>query len=225
MRPPTLAAVGWWTGSDRARRLPYLPRSGRWPRRPCGAATSFLQLALMRGLLGLAEPGNQPVAIRVATAMGATQRRGLFMSLLRPWLKLPAPIAAATDHRVPCLQFTGARHSSCRACSPRDRRVVWLNYRDPASPSAIAIEPATTPALPWRELWGHGRSGYRVESALERSRVVFLLFWLPGIFKNRKAPRSPSFGGSAGCPSWPPTSAAWDVRAFRTGLATGQRIA
>jgi len=131
MRPPTLAAVGWWTGSDRARRLPYLPRlvGGHGGLRSCKPV--FLQLALMRGLLRSSRTRKPAGCDPRGHGMGATQRRGLFMSLCGLGSSAGA-IAAPPIIAFLALQFNWrAAFRRAGRARPRDRRVVWLNYRDP----------------------------------------------------------------------------------------------
>ena len=56
----------------------------------CGLADTFIAFALFRALLGLAEPGNQPVAVKALTLWVPLHRRGLMMSLsaeAAPWVR------------------------------------------------------------------------------------------------------------------------------------------
>ena len=162
----------------------------------CGFATGFVQLVVLRGVLGLAEPGNYPVSIRVATAWAPAHRRGLFMSLCGLGSSLGA-VAAPPVIALLALRF----HWQAAFVVPGVLGFLlaaawWHFYRDPApvpaaaaasDASAIAPPPVSAPALPWRRLWQHPALWGIVLSRLLSDPVwYFCLFWLPGFLQEKR---------------------------------------
>lgn len=156
----------------------------------CGLATSFLQLVLLRGLLGLAEPGNHPVSIRCAAAWAPIRHRGIFMSLCGFGSSAGAILAP------PAIAFLALEYGWRTAFVVPGSiglllaLVWWVAYRDP---SALPQSPAdaspsdSAAALPWKRLWCQKALWGVVLSRLMSDPVwYFCLFWLPGYLQEQK---------------------------------------
>jgi len=152
----------------------------------CGFADTFVAFAICRAVLGLAEPGNQPVTVKALTLWAPLHRRGLMMSMVGAGGTVGS-IAAA-----PLIAWLATRHGWHAAFFvPGVIGLVigviwWFVYRDPAKPvathSAVALPPAAT--LPWGELW-RTKSLWGIVLARFISDPVwyYCLFWMPGYFQ------------------------------------------
>ena len=161
----------------------------------CGFAQSFWQLAGLRGLLGLAEPGLFPVTIRTATVWMADKGRGLFMALgtlgssVATIVAVPI-IAWLTVHFHWRLAFIlpGVLGLGMAA-------VWWAAYREPSVPitdhhdhgHGAGENPTQRPAWPWRALW-HQRALWAILLGRLVSDPVwyFCVFWMPGYLQEAK---------------------------------------
>lgn len=175
----------------------------------CGFADTFVAFAVCRALLGLAEPGNQPVTIRALTLWVPVERRGAVMSLVGAGGTIGSILAAPL---VAWLASAFGWHAAFVV--PGIIGVVigvvwWFVYRNPAeaergddgspaaapsvsAPSAVAsaAHPGTSspvPGLPWRRLWCE-RSLWGIVLARFVSDPVwyFCLFWMPGYFQEQR---------------------------------------
>jgi ACS family hexuronate transporter-like MFS transporter len=155
----------------------------------CGLADTFVAFALFRALLGLAEPGNQPVAVKALTLWVPLHRRGLMMSLVGGGSTIGSIVAApliawlATDYGwhaafiVPGVIGLGIGAA------------WWFVYRDPAKveTASRATPTAAVPAIPWAKLW-RTRSLWGIVIARFISDPVwyYCLFWMPGYFQEER---------------------------------------
>lgn len=156
----------------------------------CGLARNFWELAIMRGLLGLAEPGLQPVSIRVASAWAPPGRKGLFMSLCGIGSSIGNVIAPPVI--VWLLIHYGWRSAFILpgVIGLAVAIVWWWLYRDPKE---IAEAQPATPAAPppaawrWGQLWRTKALWGIVLARLVSDPVwYFCLFWLPGYLQEEK---------------------------------------
>ncbi|MDR2675659.1 MAG: MFS transporter [Opitutaceae bacterium] len=154
----------------------------------CGLVQSVAGLCLMRGLLGLAEPGLQPVSIRVATAWAPPARRGLFMSLCG----IGGSVGTVA---APPLIYWLAEVFGWRASFLWPGVVglvivaLWLRlYRDPEEPpSSTGGDAVGAPPLPWGALWKTKALWGVVLCRLVTDPVwYFCLFWLPDYLEKSK---------------------------------------
>ena len=156
----------------------------------CGLADTFIAFALCRALLGLAEPGNQPVAVKALTLWVPLHRRGLMMSLVGGGSTVGSIVAApliawlATDYGWHAAFIVPGVIGLVIGF------VWWFVYRDPTkleSAHAVAANASATPALPWRQLW-RTKSLWGIVIARFISDPVwyYCLFWMPGYFQENR---------------------------------------
>jgi len=158
----------------------------------CGLARSFWQLATLRGLLGLAEPGFFPVMIRTATVWAEDKGRGVFMSLASVGSSLATIVAVPivvwlTVHFHWRVAFVLPGLGGLGAAL-----IWWLVYREPparlVSIGTAGLEAAArVDSIPWRKLWGQ-RSLWGVVLCRLASDPVwyFCVFWMPGYLQEHK---------------------------------------
>ncbi|MDR1789025.1 MAG: MFS transporter [Opitutaceae bacterium] len=156
----------------------------------CGFAQSFTQLLLLRALLGLAEPGLQPVNIRVATAWAPEGRRGLFMCLCGVGSSIGSIAAGFIIVRLTLAWSWHWAFILPGAVGLLICAVWWVVYRDPDKlpepPRQAAAPPART--LTWPQLWGtRALWGIVLARLLSDPVWYFLLFWLPGYLEKQQA--------------------------------------
>lgn len=154
----------------------------------CGFATTFTAFAICRALLGLAEPGNQPVTIRALTLWVPTDRRGLTMSLVGAGGTVGSIAAAPL---IAWLANGFGWHAAFVApgvCGLMIAVAWWFVYRNPTVATSTSVtSPAPVPALPWPALWRQ-RSLWGIVLARFVSDPVwyFCLFWMPGYFQEQR---------------------------------------
>jgi len=156
----------------------------------CGFANTFLAFAVCRALLGLAEPGNQPVTIRALTLWVPVRQRGLTMSLVGAGGTVGSIIAAPV---VAWLATAGGWHAAFVVPGVIGLvigAVWWFVYRHPPTVAArdnSGTAPAAVPALRWGRLWRE-RSLWGIVLARFISDPVwyFCLFWMPGYFQEQR---------------------------------------
>lgn len=155
----------------------------------CGFANTFVAFAVCRAILGLAEPGNQPVAVKALTLWAPLHRRGLMMSLVGGGSTVGS-IAAA-----PLIAWLATSHGWHAAFIVPGVIGLgiglgwWFVYRHPAQPAAAAAQPAVAAATPlrWGQLW-RSRSLWGIVLARFISDPVwyYCLFWMPGYFQEER---------------------------------------
>jgi ACS family hexuronate transporter-like MFS transporter len=154
----------------------------------CGFAANFLLFGVFRALLGLAEPGNQPVAIRALTLWTPPERRGLMMSLAG------AGGTVGSIAAVPVIAWLASEYGWHAAfIVPGVVGLIvgaawWFVYQHPPATSAGAGAPDPVAAsLRWSQLWRQ-RSLWGIVLARLVSDPVwyFCLFWMPGYFQKQK---------------------------------------
>jgi ACS family hexuronate transporter-like MFS transporter len=156
----------------------------------CGMSNTFLGFALCRALLGLAEPGNQPVTIRALTLWVPTHQRGLTMSLVGAGGTVGSIVAAPA---VAWLANSLGWHAAFVFPGLMGLAVGlawWFVYRNPPHINSVPTEAATenwVPPLSWGKLWRH-RSLWGIVIARFISDPVwyFCLFWMPGYFQEQR---------------------------------------
>lgn len=170
----------------------------------CGLAQTFTQLLILRALLGLAEPGLQPINIRVATAWAPKNRRGLFMSLCGVGSSVGNIAAGFIIVQITLAWSWHWAFFIPGAIGLIIAAVWWFNYRDPEKlPETLAPDdkaPQTVKTLTWPQLWGTRALWGIVLTRLFSDPVwYFILFWLPGYLEKQQ---SVSFGklGIVGIP-------------------------
>jgi ACS family hexuronate transporter-like MFS transporter len=183
-----------------------------------GFAGGLLHLAFGRLLLGLAEPGNYPAALRVTTVWFAPERRGCAASLFSAGSAIGAIVAA------PTIAWMTQRYGWRTAFFiPGVIGGLWLfawsvTYREP-----VAMLGRTPPAVPWREILRQRMLWGIVVARLVSDPVwYFLLFWFPGYIQERMHLTL----GEAGAVGWIPFlvadvggigAAVWSDRLIRRG--------
>jgi len=155
----------------------------------CGLAHSFGLMIVLRGLLGLAEPGLFPVTIRAATVWAEDKGRGFFMALGT----IGNSIGGITA--VPIIAWlTIHLHWRWAFVLPGVLGVVvglawWKLYREPTRSVELAVrEPVLVrPPLPWAQLWRQRALWGIVLVRLVSDPVwYFCLFWMPGYLQESK---------------------------------------
>jgi ACS family hexuronate transporter-like MFS transporter len=153
----------------------------------CGFSETFIAFAVFRGLLGLAEPGNQPVAVKALTLWVPLHRRGLMMSLVGGGSTVGSIIAApliawlATDFGWHAAFFVPG------VVGLGIGLAWWFVYRDPAKLQTSAQTATAPAALPWTRLW-RTKSLWGIVIARFISDPVwyYCLFWMPGYFQEER---------------------------------------
>lgn len=156
----------------------------------CGIANTFFAFALCRALLGLAEPGNQPVTIRALTLWVPVHKRGLTMSLVGAGGTVGSIVAAPS---VAWLASSFGWHAAFFLPGVLGLVVGvvwWFVYRNPPhAPSTRQVADAgkIVAPLPWGKLWRQ-RSLWGIVLARFISDPVwyFCLFWMPGYFQEQR---------------------------------------
>ncbi|MGN6644298.1 MAG: MFS transporter [Verrucomicrobiota bacterium] len=156
----------------------------------CGFANTFVAFAICRGLLGLAEPGNQPVTIRALTLWVPIERRGLTMSLVGAGSTVGSIAAAPV---VAALASSYGWHAAFLVPGAMGLIIGaawWFVYRHPprtAADERKAVSAESVPAMPWGRLWRQ-RTLWGIVLARFISDPVwyFCLFWMPGYFQEER---------------------------------------
>ena len=156
----------------------------------CGVVNTFSAFAVCNALLGLAEPGNQPVTIRALTLWVPVNRRGFTMSLVGAGGTVGSILAAPL---VASVASALGWHAAFLLPGVLGLLVViawWWVYQPPPAvdtggPGVSGTE--GVPALPWRKLWRQ-RSLWGIVLARFISDPVwyFCLFWMPGYFQEQR---------------------------------------
>jgi ACS family hexuronate transporter-like MFS transporter len=163
----------------------------------CGLAHALWLMIILRGFLGLAEPGLFPVTMRVATVWAADKNRGVFMALAT----IGTAIGSITA--VPLIAWlTIYFHWRLAFVVPGVLGMMlawvwWAKYREPPAP--CFGNPATTAtvtgdgagpkpaALPWGRLWlRRPLWGVILVRLLSDPVWYFCLFWMPGYLQESK---------------------------------------
>jgi ACS family hexuronate transporter-like MFS transporter len=156
----------------------------------CGFANTFVAFAICRGLLGLAEPGNQPVTIRALTLWVPVEKRGLIMSLVGSGGTVGSVAAAPV---VAWLATSWGWHAAFLIPGVLGLVVGtawWFIYRHPSrkapASSGLPIEEPLS-GLSWGQLWRQ-RTLWGIVLARFISDPVwyFCLFWMPGYFQEQR---------------------------------------
>jgi ACS family hexuronate transporter-like MFS transporter len=154
----------------------------------CGLARSFGQLAAMRALLGVAEPGFQPVSVRVGAIWAPPQRQGFFLSLCGAGSILGA-IAAPPLIAFIALRWSWRYAFILPAILGLGIAAIWaIWYRDP--PTEAKAESGSDPtsrSFLWKELWSQPALwGLILSRVLGDPVWYYCLFWLPGYLQEAK---------------------------------------
>jgi len=167
----------------------------------CGLATSFIQLAIMQFLLGIAEPGVQPVTVRAAAVWAPPESRGTFMSICSMGSSIGAMSASALISFI-SIHYNWRLSFVIPGLLGFVVAAVWFaTYRDPKSVTNLLIKTPGRPALPWLSLWGK-RSLWGVLLARFIGDPVwyFVLFWMIGYLQDYKGATMQQIGHIAWIP-------------------------
>lgn len=156
----------------------------------CGLSETFIAFAIFRAILGLAEPGNQPVSVKALTLWAPLHRRGLMMSLVGGGSTVGSILAA------PLIAWLATRYGWHAAFFVPGviglgiGLVWWFVYRNPsecAPQRATATLTPPAPSLPWSQLW-RTKSLWGIVIARFISDPVwyYCLFWMPGYFQEER---------------------------------------
>lgn len=154
----------------------------------CGFAPNFLWFAIFRALLGLAEPGNQPVTMRALTLWTPLAQRGLTMSMVGAGGTVGSILAA------PMIAWLATSFGLRGAFAIPGiiglivAVVWWFVYRHPPARSdKTSLIKAEPESIPWTKLWRQ-RSLWGIVIARLISDPVwyFCLFWMPGYFQEQR---------------------------------------
>jgi ACS family hexuronate transporter-like MFS transporter len=183
------AAAGWLVDRFGAGRM-MLVGVITWSAACIGAGLTrtFGQLALMRGVLGIAEPIAFPAQLRTVTIWFPAALRATANSLCAAGSTIGAIIAAPL---VAGLAVTLDWHAAFLVPGALGLAIAviwWFIYRDPPRAIGEAAADATESgtAFSWRQLW-RTRSLWGILLARFISDPVwyFCLFWLPGYLQER----------------------------------------
>jgi ACS family hexuronate transporter-like MFS transporter len=151
----------------------------------CAFVESFAALLVFRALLGLAEPGSAPGALRALTAWFPSERRG-FVSSVFNFGAIFAPFLIAFLATSLSWQAAFVVPSVAGLALAL---VWWLVYWEPAR--AVETHGGTgresEGSFSWRALWGT-RTFWGVLSIRFVSDPVwyFILFWMPGYLQEQR---------------------------------------
>ncbi|MBC8010765.1 MAG: MFS transporter, partial [Burkholderiales bacterium] len=193
-----------------------------------GFAGGLAHLVICRVVLGLAEPGNYPAALRASALWFSPARRGFATSMFSAGSAIGAIVAP------PLIAWIAVKHGWRAAfLIPGAAGAIWLVawwfiYRDPAVVApAVGAGAAVAPVA--RPAWGEIMRS-RVLWGLVLARLIsdpvwyFLLFWFPGYVQERMGLSI----GQAGAVGWIPFlvadvggigAAAFSDRLVRRGMA------
>jgi ACS family hexuronate transporter-like MFS transporter len=156
----------------------------------CGMVNTFTSFMLCRGLLGLAEPGYQPVTIRALTLWVPVSQRGFTMSLIGSGGTVGSIIAAPV---VAGLASAFGWHVAFLGPAILGLAIAvlwWFVYRHPEQPAAAkaeAVMPPQTKTLSWGQLWQQPALwGIVLARFISDPVWYFCLFWLPGYFQEQR---------------------------------------
>jgi ACS family hexuronate transporter-like MFS transporter len=151
---------------------------------------TFSSFLLCRGLLGLAEPGYQPVTIRALTLWVPVSQRGFTMSLIGSGGTVGSIIAAPV---VAGLASAFGWHVAFLVPAVIGLVIAvlwWFVYRHPEQPAATeadSVAPPPTAALSWGQLWQQPALwGIVLARFISDPVWYFCLFWLPGYFQEQR---------------------------------------
>lgn len=167
----------------------------------CGMATTFAQLALMRGLLGIAEPGVQPVTVRAAAVWAPPENRGAFMSFCSLGSSIGA-IAAPGVIAFFSIHYNWRLSFVLPGLLGFILALIWfVTYREPKLNAQEVPVTLTEPALPWSRLWTK-RSlwGILLGRVLCDPVWYFILFWMIGYLQEQKGASMAQVGKFAWIP-------------------------
>lgn len=177
----TYAAAGWLVDRFGAGRV-MLGGIIAWSGACLGAAftKTFGQLAVMRGVLGVAEPMGFPAQLRVVTIWFPPALRATANSICAAGSTIGAIVAAPL---VAWLVLRFNWHAAFVVPGVLGFTVAilwWFIYRDPPAAAAAEIG-ADAPGFRWGELW-RTRSlwGILLSRFISDPVWYFCLFWLPG---------------------------------------------
>ena len=154
----------------------------------CGLSTTMYAFVFCQALLGFAEPGQQPVAMRTLTLWTPFKVRGLTMSIVGAGGTVGSILAAPLIASLATHLNWHVAFIIPGVVGLAIGIVWWFIYRDPALPVQTASALATPPpAMPWSQLWRQ-RSLWGIVLARFISDPVwyFCLFWMPGYFQEQR---------------------------------------
>ena len=152
----------------------------------CGLADTFWAFVACRAVLGLAEPGSQPVTIKTLTLWVPLERRGLMMSLVGAGGTVGSIIAAPL---IAWLANTAGWRSAFvipGLIGVGLGLAWWFVYRNPIRPAESSSQVVDV-GMPWSRLWVQ-RSLWGIVLARFVSDPVwyYCLFWMPGYFQEQR---------------------------------------
>jgi Sugar phosphate permease len=155
-----------------------------------GLVRNVWQLCATRFMLGLAEPGNMPAALRAVTLWFPSRERGLAVAIFSAGSALGAIIAPPTIALVAAAYGWRAVFVILGAAG-----LVWLAlwmliYREPTVQTVDAGEPASVRAL----LSNRGVRGILVARLISDPVWYVLLFWLPSFLREQQGLSLASLG-------------------------------
>jgi ACS family hexuronate transporter-like MFS transporter len=154
----------------------------------CGFASTFVMFAICRAVLGLAEPGNQPVTIRALTLWTPINRRGLTMSLVGAGGTVGSIAAAPLIAWLATQWGMGAAFVIPGIIGLLIGAVWWFVYRNPqATAHEGAHKKEAVPAIRWVRLWRErSLRGIVLARFISDPVWYFCLFWMPGYFQEQR---------------------------------------
>ena len=173
-----------WVGS----RISLTLFVGTWSLASLGTGLSQTlgQLTACRVVLGAAEPGNYPAALRAATTWFPAKLRGFAASFYQ------AGSATAAVLAMPIIALVATRWGwRATFVIPGVLGLVWAAawwaiYRSPSPAYAaeVAARRAEAPRIPWARLLRHRNLWGIVLARMVSDQVwYFCLFWMPGYFQ------------------------------------------
>lgn len=187
----TYAPAGWLVDRFGAGRM-MLIGVVAWSSACVGAAftKTFGQLALLRGMLGVAEPMAFPAQLRVITTWFPPAMRATANSICAAGSTIGAIIAPPL---IAWLTLSFNWHAAFLVPGVIGLAMAvlwWWIYRDPPADVALAtigaVAPEKAAAFTWPELW-RTRSlwGILLSRFVSDPVWYFCLFWLPGYLQER----------------------------------------